>query len=169
MLVRSRTLSPVRWAAASPPRRLTLGDVGNLSPHFEHNRFSATSGRKIATRRTPRRHRGRRDGERVEFLLDRRVELNAFTSDRFVVYVERKLIEHSVRKVVPSKTLLQQTYRAIAHGHLAKPAVERAIAEATKTRVAVPPDLRERVAAFLEDNPECPWDVAVAKITRGEQ
>jgi hypothetical protein len=43
-------------------RRLTgfvsfeLGDVGNLSPHFEHDLFDATSGRKIATRRTPRRH-----------------------------------------------------------------------------------------------------------------
>jgi hypothetical protein len=45
-------------------RRLTgfvsfaLGDVGNLSPDFEHDLFDATSGRKIATRRTPRRHRG---------------------------------------------------------------------------------------------------------------
>jgi len=105
----------------------------------------------------------------IEFLLHRRVELNAFTSDRFVAYIERKLAEHGVRKIVPSKALLQQTYRAVAHSDLAKPGIERAIAEATKTRVAVPLDLQERVNAFLEDNPECPWDVAVAKIARGEQ
>jgi len=107
--------------------------------------------------------------EEITFLLDQRVELNAFTSDHFVAYIERKLAEHAVRKVVPSKPLLQQTYRAIAHSDLAKPAVEQAIAEATKTRVAVPPDLQKQVADFLEENPDCPWDVAVAKIARGEQ
>jgi hypothetical protein len=33
------------------------GDVGNLGPHFEHDPFNATSDRKIATGRPPRRHR----------------------------------------------------------------------------------------------------------------
>jgi hypothetical protein len=36
---------------------LALGDVGNLGPHFEHDPFNATSDRKIATGRAPRRHR----------------------------------------------------------------------------------------------------------------
>lgn len=107
--------------------------------------------------------------DEVEFLLDKRVELNAFASDDFVAYVERKLTEHGVRKIVPNKTLLAQTYRAIAHGDLAKPGIEAAIAEATKTRVAVPADLKDQVEAYIEENPECPWDVAVAKIVRDDK
>jgi hypothetical protein len=105
----------------------------------------------------------------VEFLLERRVELNALPSDRFVAYVERKLIEAGAHKVVPSKTMLAQTYRAIVHTDLAKAGIEQAIAEAAKTRVAVPADLQQRVAAYLKANPECPWDEAVTKIVRGEE
>ena len=71
--------------------------------------------------------------------------------------------------MVPSKTLLQQTYRAIVHSDLAKPAVEQAIAEAAKTRVVVPPNLHDQVAAYLKDSPHVPWDVAVAKIVRGQK
>jgi hypothetical protein len=107
--------------------------------------------------------------EEIEFLLRQRVELNALPSDRFVAFVERKLAEHGVRKIVPSQTLLRQTYRAIVHGDRAKPGIEAAIAEAAKTRIDVPTDLRERVTAYLEANPHCPWDVAVAKIVQGEK
>jgi hypothetical protein len=35
---------------------LALGNVGNLGTHFEYDPFDATSGRKMATRRAPRRH-----------------------------------------------------------------------------------------------------------------
>jgi len=31
-----------------------------------------------------------------------------------------------------------------------------------------PTNLQERVAAFLEDNPECPWDATVAKTVQSE-
>ena len=105
--------------------------------------------------------------QEVAFLLDQRVELNAFASDDFVAFIERKLTEHGVRKIVPNKTLLAQTYRAIAQTDLAKPGIEAAIAAAAKTSVAVPADLKEQVDACLDDKPHIPWDVAVAKIVRG--
>ena len=86
----------------------------------------------------------------------------------FVEYVERKLIEYGAHKIVPNKTMLAHTYRAIPHNDLAKPAIEQAIAEASKTPVAVPADLRKRVDAYLEAHPHIPWDVAVAKIVRAK-
>jgi|KBSMisStaDraftv2_1062788.scaffolds.fasta_scaffold509213_2 hypothetical protein len=54
---------------------LALGDVGNLSPHFEHDLFNATSGRKIATRRTPRRHRGHGCERDAHKLIDQRIDI----------------------------------------------------------------------------------------------
>jgi hypothetical protein len=123
---------------------------------------------KPETRAKNLRKNGATEAE-VEFLLERRVELNALPSDRFVAYVERKLIEAGAHKVVPSETMLAQTYRAIVHTDLAKAGIEQAIAETAKTRVAVPADLQQRVAAYLKANPECPWDEAVTKIVRGEE
>jgi DNA topoisomerase VI subunit A len=106
--------------------------------------------------------------EEVEFLLDRRVELNALPSDRFVAYVERKLIEHGAHKVVPSKRLLAQTYRAFARNELAKPLVAKVLAETAAASVAVPANLKERVEALLKAKPAISWDQAVTAIVRGK-
>jgi hypothetical protein len=37
--------------------------------------------------------------EEIRFLLKRRVELNAMTSDQLVAFLERKLTEHGVKKI----------------------------------------------------------------------
>ena len=105
--------------------------------------------------------------EEVEFLLDKRVELNAFTSDAFIEFIERKLEENGVGKVVPNKAMLTAVYRAIVQSDLAKGGIEAAIAEAAKTRVAVPADLKDQIDAYLEDHREAPWDAAVVTIVRG--
>ena len=115
------------------------------------------------------RENGATDAE-VDFLLDRRVELYALPSDRLVRFIERKLVAHGVRKIVPGRRLLQQTYRALVHAERARPLVKKALAKAAKGPViAVPADLQERVAAFLKKNRRHPWDVAVAKIVRGDK
>jgi hypothetical protein len=115
------------------------------------------------------RENGATDAE-VDFLLDRRVELYALPSDRLVRFIERKLVAHGVRKIVPGRRLLQQTYRALVHAERARPLVKKALAKAAKgPAIAVPADLQERVAAFLKKNPRHPWDVAVAKIVRGDK
>ena len=41
--------------------------------------------------------------EEIEFLLEQRVELNAFASDELVAWIEGKLAEHGVAKVVPDE------------------------------------------------------------------
>jgi hypothetical protein len=41
--------------------------------------------------------------QEIEFLLDRRVELNAMTSDQLVAWIEAKFARHGVRKIIPDK------------------------------------------------------------------
>jgi hypothetical protein len=46
----------------------------------------------------------------------RRVELNAMTSPQFVAFVERKLKENGVAKIVPAQDLLAQVYAGMERG-----------------------------------------------------
>lgn len=58
-------------------------------------------------------------GSRGNSWYGQRVELNAFTSDQFIVWLERKLQAHGVKKVVPDKeTLIKAYQRAVFHQKL---------------------------------------------------
>ena len=58
--------------------------------------------------------------EEIAFLRSRRVELNAFASADFVAWIERKLEQHGVVKVVPDQdTLMLAWRRSIASGYVA--------------------------------------------------
>ena len=46
--------------------------------------------------------------------------------------------------------------------------IEKMLANAAKSRVAVPADLQKQVTDFLEENPHCAWDAALAQIVRGQ-
>ena len=63
--------------------------------------------------------------EEVDFLIgEERVELNAMTSDVFVEFVERKLNEHGVAKVIPSPSTLAEAFTAFRRGAAAQAALE---------------------------------------------
>ena len=100
--------------------------------------------------------------EEIAFLLMKRVELNAMTSDQFVAFIERKLQEHGVRKVVPKNDELAAAFRLFKRGVRIRKLVEDEIARLRGG--SVPADLRKRVQAYLAQHPEMPWDVAVAHI-----
>jgi hypothetical protein len=104
--------------------------------------------------------------EEIEFLLDQRVELNALTSDQLIAWIERKLAEHGIRKIVPDREMLDRQYRARVRGH----EIVRAIAkmEANAGKIKVPRDLAKQVAAFLKKHPYASWDSAVAAIAKLE-
>jgi DNA topoisomerase VI subunit B len=103
--------------------------------------------------------------EEVEFLLDRRVELNALTSNQLVKFIERKLTEHGVHKVVPPADTLAKAYRSNIRTAKIKEIVERAIQEMGDGDIIdVPDDLPEQVAEVLRDNPSLRWDEAVEAI-----
>ena len=98
-----------------------------------------------------------------------RVELNAFTSDQLVKWIEAKLEQHGIRKVVPDNETLASAYRrAVEVVHLRK-----AIADATtkakqiSAKSDIPANLREQVETELAEEPATPWDQAVIDIVDG--
>jgi hypothetical protein len=116
-------------------------------------------------------HRNGATPAEVEFLRDRRVELNAFTSDQLVGWLEAKLEEHGVEKVVPDVDTLAIAYRRV----LARRAVNAKIDELSRSiresadTVAIPADLADQVQQLLDDDPSRPWDDAVAQIAADDQ
>jgi DNA topoisomerase VI subunit A len=93
-----------------------------------------------------------------------RVELNAMTSEQFIAWLERKLTEHGVRKVIPRGKTLEATYRRAVRCQRAAAEFERLRAEAGDRDIPIPDDLGERVRERLKTHPDQPWDDAVWNI-----
>jgi hypothetical protein len=95
-----------------------------------------------------------------------RVELNAFTSDQFIEWLEAKLDEHGVHKVIPDAETLTLQYRR----SLARQAVNKQIDEITASikadaaQAVIPADLADRVQELLDDDDTMSWDDAVTQI-----
>jgi hypothetical protein len=109
--------------------------------------------------------------EEIEFLLEQRVELNAMTSDALVAFIERKLAEAGIAKVIPEQPILEQACRRVQvnlrlNGEL--DALRERIAAEVKT-LPLPDDLAARVRAILSEHPELPWDEAVRQIVDEER
>jgi hypothetical protein len=103
--------------------------------------------------------------EEISFLAHNRVELNAMPSDVFIRFLERKLDEHGVTKIVPDADVLEAHARQVMERALThKALVElRAKACAEASQIPLPDDLPALVADVLKAEPTTPWDLAVAK------
>jgi DNA topoisomerase VI subunit B len=140
---------------------LRLSDVSGLQREQAFDRGSETK----------RRVNLRRNGatsEEIEFLLRERVELNALTARQLVDFVERKLKQHRVKKIIPAKPHLVETYRALIRGREVEKIVRRELRKLNgAAQVSVPHDLDARVQKYLRKRPAARWDEAVAAIARG--
>jgi hypothetical protein len=93
---------------------LRLADIEEYSLQSEPWREKVSRDKTIATLC---RHGATRDeafpieGADREFTWGKRVELNAFTSEEFIGWLEDKLIEAGIGKVVPGDATLQDQYR----------------------------------------------------------
>ena len=67
--------------------------------------------------------------EEIDFLLDQRVELNAFASDHLVDWIERKLKEHGISKVVPTDETLADAYRRMRRQAVVQEHIDKALKE----------------------------------------
>ena len=104
--------------------------------------------------------------EEIDFLLNgERVELNAMPSDQFVEFVERKLNENGVAKVIPSADTLANTFATFKRGAMAEKALKAELARLNAQPVKTPANLEKRVKAYLAKNPADTWDKAVRAIT----
>jgi hypothetical protein len=97
----------------------------------------------------------------------RRVELNAMTSPQFIEFIESKLEENNVEKVIPDDAALGKLYTAMQRGQRLQALVEKQHVDVKNQKV--PKDLREQVIEHLNDNPEQPWDVADAEVLKKQR
>jgi hypothetical protein len=104
--------------------------------------------------------------EEIEFLSEgERVELNAMDSAQFIDWLERKLEEHGVSKVVPNKETLESTYKLAKLLRTANEAITEIQEqwEESEQEVSIPTDLDQRVKAILADS-DLSWDRAITQL-----
>jgi len=125
-----------------------------------------------AARRETLAEHGATEAE-IEFLtgsdddgMCRRVELNAMTSRQLVDFVEEKLVEHGVEKVVPGNGALAEHARRVIEQELTRKVLEAAAAEIAQraAEVELPEDLEDQIQALLVEQPALAWDQALAQI-----
>ena len=94
----------------------------------------------------------------------RRVELNAFPSDKLVEWIEGKLQQYGVKKIVPGAATLEQAYRRAYQIEAAQSRVREIMDEAAKEAESarVPGNLAGTVRKRLKREPALPWDQVVA-------
>jgi hypothetical protein len=102
----------------------------------------------------------------IAFLRARRVELNAFASADFIAWIERKLEQHGVVKIMPDESALTMAWRrSVASRHITSQ-LQSAIQEAQRhaAEVSVPDDLATLVAAGLQADPMQSWDDVIQQL-----
>ena len=94
-----------------------------------------------------------------------RVELNAFTSDQLIEWLESKLKKHGVKKLVPEQDVLESAYRRALEIAIVRERLHEITEEAHDKAAAIKvPKLAAKIKKRLADNPALPWDLAVARI-----
>jgi hypothetical protein len=144
---------------------LRLDDVEEMGLESEPTDVSGNWWRR---EETLRRHGAK--PEEIAFLETKRVELNAMTSRQLLDFVEAKLGEHGVEKLVPEDAVLEQHARRLIEQRLANEAIARLKSKITQQAGAkkLPTDLRERLADVLKEERHLPWDAALAEMLIAE-
>lgn len=134
---------------------LRLTDIDELELEPEEQQHSNPA----ATRRNLIKN-GATD-EEADFISNgQRVELNALTSPEMVEFVERKLDEHDVEKVIPDAGTLAHAWRRAHLTVQINALIEEQLKDDDKGP-AVPDDLEERLRAEIEKDPASSWDEAL--------
>jgi hypothetical protein len=89
-----------------------------------------------------------------------RVELNAFTNSQLLEWLEAKLVEHGVEKVIPDDATLAQDYRRKVGLREYRRLIEevKPKAEEKARNAKVPKNLRQQIKRRLKENPALAWD-----------
>lgn len=112
-----------------------------------------------------------------DWLQSNRVELNAMTTPEFIQWLEDKMEEHGVGKVIPTADVLHKTLEVstekliqqqVMESILAKNdfqgRVEQALIEAQSSIDRAKEGIADRVGNELQHNPHSRWDATVSKI-----
>jgi hypothetical protein len=100
----------------------------------------------------------------------RRVELNAMTSRQLLDFVEQKLAEHGVAKVVPENGVIEGHARRLIERAMTEKAIVEMAAELARraAETELPKDLDHQIAAILAANPALSWDQALAQVVAAQ-
>jgi hypothetical protein len=108
--------------------------------------------------------------EEIGFLKGERVELNAMTSRQMVDFIETKLAEHGVAKVVPDACTIEAHARRLIERRLASEALaeirDQIARQAAAT--ALPKGIEVQLRRYLTRHPSLAWDDALAQIIGGQ-
>lgn len=107
--------------------------------------------------------------QEIEFLYQgyrrgQRVELNAFTSADLIEWIETKLKQHGVKKIVPDPETLELAYRRSLESKLINKEIQKNKENILKRvkEAKVPKGLTKAVTRMLKRTPTLSWDQAVA-------
>ena len=100
----------------------------------------------------------------MKFLLTRRIELNAFASDQFIAWIEAKLKQHGITKVVPDETTLGEAYRRIRQQAKVQLVIDEALDNMDEDEGNVPDTLARKISELQNAEPTLTWDAALKRI-----
>lgn len=104
--------------------------------------------------------------QEAAFIADgERVELNAFMSADLVAFIEAKLRQHKIKKVIPDAEIQEAAYRRAIKNLFIEDGFNELKDEADEyAESAKLPALGQQVAKLLKADPALPWDEAVRRI-----
>jgi len=105
----------------------------------------------------------------IKFLLTRRVELNAFTSDKFIEWIERKLAQHGIKKLIPDTVTLGRAYRRIRRQAAVQKVIDAALIGLATDTSGAPDTLASDIADIQKADPTLTWDEALKRIVMGAE
>jgi hypothetical protein len=100
----------------------------------------------------------------IDFLSSQRVELNAMSARQLVDFVEDKLKQHGISKVIPAAKTLKSAYEMFAASDRLSEAFEELkekLEDESVEPIKVPEDLEARVKNKLQENSDITWHRAV--------
>lgn len=138
---------------------LRLDDIGGLETEQVYSRDSADA------RAANLSENGATNAE-IGFLLNKRVELNAMASDQLVAFIESKLAEHGVKKIIPDAETLAEAYRRMRRQAAVQAKIDEVLAEIEEEdgTTSVPPDLSSRIEEAQRRDPALRWDGVLRQI-----
>jgi hypothetical protein len=138
-----------RYSYTSPPNVIDLGlhydDISGLTPEPYDSRISDERLRQAGLGQAA-----------IDFLRHQRVELNAMTSRQLVDFVEAKLKQHGIGKVIPDGETLASTYQMFAASDRLSEAFEELkekLEDETEEAIGVPENLEAKVKDMLKEKP----------------
>jgi DNA topoisomerase VI subunit B len=142
---------------------ITVHDLGLRLADVERYNLESEPTTRLSSKDRRTLERNGATPDEIAFLGQRRVELNALTSDDFIAWLEAKLTEHGVSKVLPDDNALEIAWRRKQAARYLEEQAGNLMKAARKhaTEATVPADLRERVERALKGNPARPWHTAL--------